>query len=422
MDNEQNWLKRSLKDAVNICVENYTSNVDNDDATLGFGKFFSEIFKITKFTYPLILFWDITAECNSRCNHCLHLKSGFFDKKTHDLTTEQIYKIIDEIHDLNIFVLTISGGEPMLREDIYDILSYIKKRNISICLQTNGINMTNEVILKLKDILDPDLDSIQVSLDASSHKTYKNIRGTDSYDKVIDAIRNLVNHGFRTIVYCVAVTHNLYELPDIFKLCGDLGVSMFMFSRFIPFDPSQRYLIPYEEILFKAEAEIINLSKNYPNMHYASSVHGAAQFYYWVNYLDYLNLEPTETAENNEIATNDEIIENNNELDKIYSFYPYTSISINPQGLVYPPSCCYFDSNEFIMGDLKEESLKDIWDRRFNSGVFQITDSHLTEDCKNCDYLALCKKGFTAMLLSEEIIKNKAGAPCKSHIKCQFES
>ncbi|HEY4331428.1 MAG TPA: radical SAM protein, partial [Ilumatobacteraceae bacterium] len=84
---------------------------------------------------PICLTWELTYACNLQCVHCLS-SSGQRDPR--ELTTDEAKRVLDELHDLQVFYINIGGGEPMIRRDFFELVEYAISRGIGVKFSTNG--------------------------------------------------------------------------------------------------------------------------------------------------------------------------------------------------------------------------------------------------------------------------------------------
>lgn len=135
-----------------------------------------------------------------------------------ELSTENIFKIIDRLDILGIAHIQLTGGEPFLREDIVDIYRYAKQKGISVYISTNG---TLPLSVYKKVILSP-VNDIGVSLHSINANIQERINGVrGSWKKTIETIKFLKSSGKNVYICCVVSSLNLLELPEIIKFCED---------------------------------------------------------------------------------------------------------------------------------------------------------------------------------------------------------
>lgn len=90
-----------------------------------------------------IIRWDITGSCNLKCKHCQASKYYNSNLSKKDLSTEQVFSIIDKISQIGVDNVALLGGEPLMRKDIIEILKYFKSKNIKTSLNTNLTSVLN---------------------------------------------------------------------------------------------------------------------------------------------------------------------------------------------------------------------------------------------------------------------------------------
>lgn len=161
---------------------------------------------------------QITNRCNLRCPHCF-VSSG--EATAEEMTTEDIKRVIDDLQRLKVFEVTFTGGEPLLREDFFELAQYANEKNIAVCLYTNGILCTDDVIEKLTQLK---LTNIQVSVDGITAEMHEKIRGKGTFETVIAHIKKMVAAGLNVHL---AATINQYNYPwrkEFIDFAIELGV------------------------------------------------------------------------------------------------------------------------------------------------------------------------------------------------------
>ena len=157
-----------------------------------------ELDKIAKEVKELIenpilsnLFLEVTLRCNAKCEHCGSSCGGIIPKD--EISAEQLKKTLLEIHEKygapNVF-LTVTGGEPLMRKDLFDIMKYAVSLGFRWGMTTNGMLIDEEVIEKMRDT---NFESISISLDGlkETHESFRKVPG--SFKKIMKAIKLLQN-------------------------------------------------------------------------------------------------------------------------------------------------------------------------------------------------------------------------------------
>lgn len=215
--------------------------------------------------------WDITNRCNLKCKHCYKNK----EKRDREIEVKEYIKICDIINETAIknnleISLSITGGEPFAKKDaLFSILEYLenKKGIESFQILTNGLLIKDEDIHRLNKL--SKLQGVQISLESPRKEIHESIRGENTYDETIIAIKKLVNNNIKTYVMMTISKINYLQVEDMYNLLKKIGVKMFGVDRFIPEseDDFNKFVLTKEE--FKEVCEIVNkLSKRegYPNV------------------------------------------------------------------------------------------------------------------------------------------------------------
>src|SRR5271165_5702655 len=124
---------------------------------------------------PICLTWELTYACNLACVHCLS-SSGRRDPD--ELTPAEARGVVDHLVDMKVFYVNIGGGEPMLRPDFFDLVTYAVERRVGVKFSTNGTRMTPVRARRLAAL---DYLDVQVSLDGAVAATNDAVRGAGSY-------------------------------------------------------------------------------------------------------------------------------------------------------------------------------------------------------------------------------------------------
>jgi AdoMet-dependent heme synthase len=135
---------------------------------------------------PKWIAWEITRRCNLRCVHCR--SSSELTAQDHpDFSFDQATGILDDIASFASPVIVLSGGEPLLREDVFDIARYGTEKSLRMCLATNGTLVTETVCDRIKAT---GIRMVSLSLDGAAAATHDNFRNqAGAFDGTMNAIR-----------------------------------------------------------------------------------------------------------------------------------------------------------------------------------------------------------------------------------------
>ncbi len=201
---------------------------------------------------PKWIAWETTRRCNLKCVHCR--SSSELEIAEHpDFTLEEAKATIDNIVSYASPVLVLSGGEPLLREDIFDIAQYGTDKGLRMCIATNGTLVTDEVCKKMKET---GIRMVSLSIDGATAKTHDDFRSQEgAFDGTIRAIELLKKNEIPFLVNSSFTVRNRHEIPDIYKLVRGLGATAWYMFMIVPTGRGEdimEELIPedvYDEIL-----------------------------------------------------------------------------------------------------------------------------------------------------------------------------
>ena len=175
---------------------------------------------------PYVISWNLTYRCNLACEHC-YLDAGgtplvgtenFADRS--ELGTEECFKVIDEIAAFAPECLTIlTGGEPLLRRDILEIVRRAAERGLWVVVGTNGVRITENVARRLAEAGARGLSLSLDALDPDRHDRFRNVRG--AWQNTVEGAEILNRTGLPFIVQTTAGSHNLGELDAIADFAHD---------------------------------------------------------------------------------------------------------------------------------------------------------------------------------------------------------
>jgi radical SAM protein with 4Fe4S-binding SPASM domain len=181
---------------------------------------------MTEFARPYVISWNLTYRCNLACEHC-YLDAGprpqvgtenFADRS--ELGTEECFRVIDDIATFAPECLTIlTGGEPLLRRDILDIVKRASERELWVVVGTNGVRITENVARRLADAGARGLSLSLDALDPERHDRFRMVRG--AWQNTVEGAEILNRTGLPFIVQTTAGAHNLGELDAIADFAHD---------------------------------------------------------------------------------------------------------------------------------------------------------------------------------------------------------
>ena len=288
---------------------------------------------------PFKVDWEITYRCNLRCAHCY--QTGASGDK--ELTTEEICSALDELADLACLYLTFTGGEILLRDDLFDIAKYARKKEFAIRLFTNGTLIDEKIADKIKNLSPLSVEISLYGMDPSVHESITKIPG--SYEKTINALGLLRERNINTVVKCTFMKSNVSEFNKLKDFAGNIGARFVFSLSVIPrIDGSKDVL---KNRLNQEQLQELFRSRDWLT---EGITEGGIRSY-----------EPLCSAGTN-------------------------SLYISPYGEVSP--CVVMREH---CGNLRESPLKEIWESPFFKKVRRIELENLKE-CRRCDSAGYCDR------------------------------
>jgi Fe-coproporphyrin III synthase len=175
-----------------------------------------------------VVVWNVTRRCNLRCVHCY---SQSDDRNYPDeLSFEEGTALIDDLAEFGSPVVLFSGGEPLIRRDILDLIRHAVSRNMRAVLSTNGTLITGEMASKLKDI---GLSYVGISLDGLErvHDAFRGVPGT--FARVMKAIKNCQGVGLKVGLRFTINRRNYEDIPGIFDLVEERNIPRICFYHLV---------------------------------------------------------------------------------------------------------------------------------------------------------------------------------------------
>ncbi len=149
-----------------------------------------------------------------------------------DFPIEEAYRIIDDISGYAKPVMVLSGGEPLLRKDVFEIARYGTDKCLRMCLATNGMLVTDEICEKIKTA---GIRMVSLSLDGSTAEVHDDFRSQKgAFDGVINAAKLFRKHDIQFLINSSFTKRNQKEIPKIYKLAKELGATAWYMFMIVP--------------------------------------------------------------------------------------------------------------------------------------------------------------------------------------------
>ncbi len=201
---------------------------------------------------PRLIFWEVTKGCNLRCIHCRATATEL--SSNNDLPTTKALNIIKQVSQLALPIIVLSGGEPLFRQDIFELAGYARDCGLRVALATNGTLVSEAVARK---IVDAGVRRVSISLDGADAVTHDAFRGIPgAFDKALRGLRNLRALGMSVQINMTIARHNAHQLPAVLELARKVGADALHTFLLVPVgcgvEIAETQMVPadeYEKIL-----------------------------------------------------------------------------------------------------------------------------------------------------------------------------
>lgn len=295
---------------------------------------------------PISVHLDVTYRCNERCEHCYleHDDRG-------EMTTVEIRDLLEQLAEAGVFFLTLSGGEPLVRDDCFEIIEYARALQFNVKLKTNAILITEKEAQRIKAL---GVEQVQVSLyshRAEVHDAITKVKG--SLKRTLSGIRVLRAQGLKVSVANVLMKSNSSDSEAVRALAGEFGAHYTLDPTITPMIDGGMEVLRYRA----SAAEVAGVFHN-------SALVG--------------NVE--------EFCATPQLVD-----DDIREGLPcsagHTACYISPYGDLYP--CVQFP---LACGNVRRESFSEIW--RESPQLLEVRSIRGKDlgTCSSCSHLGTCSR------------------------------
>ena len=180
---------------------------------------------------PFLAIWEVTQACDLACVHCRAAAQPL--RHPMELTTDEGKALIDQIAAMNVPVFVLTGGDPIKRPDLFELIAHARKVGVRVSLTPSATPLlTREAILRLKDA---GLARLAVSLDGASAETHDAFRGMGgSFARTLDAIRWSNEVGPPVQINTTFSRRNIAEMDDIAEMVESLRIALWSVFFLVP--------------------------------------------------------------------------------------------------------------------------------------------------------------------------------------------
>lgn len=324
------------------------------------------------------LFWECTLTCNAKCKHC----GSSAEKKKYDgeLTTEEIkeaFKQIANDMDASKILINVTGGEPLVRKDLCEVMEYATNElGFHWGMTTNGILLNDENIEKLKKA---NMETVSISIDGleETHDRFRGVKG--SYKTILENIKKLREANFVKHIQVTTVFHkdNINQLEELYDVMLKLNLDSW---RLASMDPIGRAKENDNLLLDGKELKkLLDFIKKKQKDKRLKLSYGCPGFLG----LDYEK--------------------------EVREAYFYCKTGINVASILYNGDLFVCPNvpriKELIQGNIKKDNFKEVWDNKYKQ--FRNSERTACNECKKCEHWEYCLGGAFHTWNFNDNIQNK---------------
>ena len=336
---------------------------------------------------PVSVVWSLSYGCNLRCMHCYQKASR---PSSDELTLDQQLSIVDQMARAGVSMVVLSGGEPLTNPNLGSLIERIRKYEMAISIDSNGVLMDRSVVESLKR---SGVTSVELSLDSVDPASHDRFRGLDgAFEKTLAAIDICSEAGIFTTVATTATALNYAQSSELISLARSHGANRVVFFDLIPAGRGRDI-----EGLRLSRRQLLDLMALVKQ---ESSTNGIEVFTELPQFVVYSSAGNGDSASSHaERAVSIERFTVSTFFDcagrdNVYRrFAPYLGgcpagrlyCNIQPNGDVTP---CMFMPEYPVAGNLKRQPFEEIW----NSPTFQVLRdrTRLKGKCRECEFTIVC--------------------------------
>lgn len=308
---------------------------------------------------------EVTRSCNLECTHCIESGSS----KITELSTKEMFDLLEELHMLKVYRIVLTGGEPLVRNDLIEIVKKCTEKKIRTIIFTNGTLISEDFLSQVKDLN----VLIRFSIDGADADTHDKIRGKGNFEKTITAMKLCRQFGLDIGTATTVTSLNFDQYFKILELSKGLGSKEIELSEVLPKGNAS---LNKDLLLNQDQLEQLRV--------YNLMVSNKEESFRRGMGFDRMNQFPIKLNHQRKYSCNAGI----------------STCFISADGSVYP--CTLFkEYPEFKCGNITEKSFLDIWN---NSSVLkEIRGLEITQikTCVDCECFKTCPGGCRARAYAE---------------------
>ncbi len=344
------------------------------------GKLPSHLLQFSKDKKPVVV-WNVGQRCNLKCVHCYSQSKDI--EYPGELNTKEAKAMLDGLAEFGAPVILFSGGEPLMRKDLMELITYAKDKGLRAVISTNGTLITEEKAEELKQF---GLSYVGISLDGlkETNDKFRGIEG--AFDDALQGIRNCLKLGIKVGLRFTINKRNAQDIPGIFELIEKEKIPRVCFYHLVYSGRGSRLM--EEDLTHEETRNVVDLiidktkeAHDRGNKIEVLTVDNHADGPYIYQRL--LKEDPKRAAEVLELLKWNEGNSSGNGL-----------ACISWDGAVHADQFW----REYTFGNVRERKFGEIWEDKSNSLLTKLKDKkhHVKGRCSKCKWLDICSGNFRA--------------------------
>jgi AdoMet-dependent heme synthase len=315
---------------------------------------------------PLSVHLDVTYRCNERCEHCYLEHDG-----DNEMTTAEIRTLLQQLAEAGVFFLTISGGEPLMRRDCFEIIEHARALRFNVKLKTNAVMIREKEAKRIREL---NVEQVQISVYSHRPEVHDGIsKLPGSLKRTLAGIRLLKSHGLKVTIANVLMKSNFQDTEGVRLLAAEVGAHYTL-------DPTITPMMSGDTSVLRLRIPSSNLQSVFQDSNLVGDV---AEF-----------CAPPPPVDEGALEG-----------------YPcsagHTACYVSPRGELYP--CVQFP---WFCGNVRQQTFLDIWRNSPQlREVRAIRGKDLTT-CSSCNHLGTCTR-CPGLAFMEGNMRGPSSADCE---------
>jgi SynChlorMet cassette radical SAM/SPASM protein ScmE len=321
----------------------------------------------------------ITAKCNLHCAYCAHFSSA--SDVAQDISTEEWLDFFKELNQAAVLEVTLAGGEPFFRPDIKELIQGIIDNRLRFSVLSNGTLIDEKIVAFIAST--KRCNYVQVSIDGSGPPTHDAIRGAGNFNRALEGIKILREHGVPTAVRVTINKHNVFDLSEIARLLleeislNNFSTNAASYQGLCRKNPSVQLDIDDRSYAMK---ELLRLNRKY-NGRISAAAGPLAEANSWLKIIK-------ASTENKSFVPSAGYL--------LGCGGVFTQLAVRADGIIIPCSLM----GHIELGRINRDRLEDIWQNHPELNKLRARRSVSLEEfdfCKGCKYIKYCTGSCPAL-------------------------